>query len=107
MRYWERGVLGRNKASYLCHHSHQRDRSDVGALPAHIAASDYLKPSLLCGINIIRNVPLHLYLLSDWMATAFDSESISQFRLDVVVDRNELSKRCNHVDHCDPFANFE
>jgi len=53
MYHWEWSVTSRDETTDLSHHRHQRNRSDVGTLPAHVASSNNLESSLLTGVNIV------------------------------------------------------
>jgi len=87
------GILCGNEATNLGHDCHKGDRADVCAFPAHVAACDDLKSSLLCRINIVRDKYGRLDFLLNWVATGLNGKGIFQFRPDIVLTCGQLSER--------------
>ena len=73
--------MGALLASNLSHDRHQCDRTNVGALSTHVAASDNLEARLLGSIDVIRDeLGLH-DLLFDRMTSSLDAKCVGKLRL--------------------------
>lgn len=89
----KRRVLCRDKAAYLRHDSHQCGGADVSTLATHVTARDDLEPTLLSTVDVIRNVPIEVDLLSDRMSSPLDRQRISEFRPSVAPNGDKVSER--------------
>lgn len=72
---------GYTLATNLRHDHHQSNRTDVGALPAHVAPCDDLEPRLLCGIHVVRNKLGMHNLFLDRMSSLLNGQCIGQLWL--------------------------
>lgn len=71
-----------SQATDLGHDSQESNRADVSALAAHVTASNDLESTLLSGIHVVGDECSLHNLLSNWMSSILQTESVSNARFD-------------------------